>query len=732
MRKIYLLLSCICFTYLATAQFNYQAANTSIIAGTYTDLGANGSAITTNYLTGAMTFDDDFAESRPIGFSFNYNGLNFTTFTLSSNGFIILGDYIVDSVNMYYPNELAVENAIYPFAFDLDAGSGTPEYRVFTTGAVGSRVCTIQFKNVSDFGSTKQFENFSFQIKLYETSNNIEFVYGTATAHPTNADGAKFIAVGIKGTTVTSSVHATKGSTTSWASAQFLNGNYSVNYHNIRKTVLPTAGHTIRFTRTIPNDANIAGFSGFPAQSCYNSNQSVSVVVRNTGTSAIAIGAAPITLTVTGANTFTGTVANATSIAANATETITFSGINLNNVGNNNFRAVVNLSGDGNVANDTARTSLSTLSVSNTFPVIDDADGTSLTFGNIRTTNGTRNLWGLNPLTFPSGNYLNSNLSDSIKPKSGTRFYLFDSWSGTSSVGFSGVLYAGCYNIPAFNAGFTYDFSFWMSHDNSFATDLDSMYAVVSTDRGVTWTRVGSYQRYDAAATTPQWSQKTISLVSYAGQTILIGLQGVSKYGNVIAIDDIRVRANNPLPVTLTSFTGKKEGRNNILSWSTANELNNKGFEILRSADGKNFSSIGFEASKNNTTTSATNYSFVDEKALSGANYYQLKQVDKDGKTSLSNIVVLKSNTNKLEISTVYPNPANDKLNAIISSDKEEKVTVSITDLAGKVVNSQQVSTSNGSTNVFFNLQGLSKGTYLLRLTSTKNNEIQIEKFVKQ
>jgi hypothetical protein len=185
------------------------------------------------------------------------------------------------------------------------------------------------------------------------------------------------------------------------------------------------------------------------------------------------------------------------------------------------------------------------------------------------------------------------------------------------------------------------------------------------------------------------------------------------------------------LPVTLTSFTGKKEGNNNILSWTTANELNNKGFEIMRSADGRNFSSIGFEASKNNTTTTATSYTFVDEKALVGTNYYQLKQVDKDGKATLSNVVLLKSATRKLEISTVYPNPANDKLNAIISSDKEEKVTVSITDLAGKVVSSQQVSTSNGSTNVFFKLQGLSKGTYLLRLTSTKNNEIQIEKFVK-
>jgi hypothetical protein len=186
------------------------------------------------------------------------------------------------------------------------------------------------------------------------------------------------------------------------------------------------------------------------------------------------------------------------------------------------------------------------------------------------------------------------------------------------------------------------------------------------------------------------------------------------------------------LPVTLTSFTGKKEGNNNILSWTTANELNNKGFEILRSADGKNFSSIGFEASKNNTTTTATNYSFVDERALAGTNYYQLKQIDKDGKTSLSNIVVLKAATLKLEISTVYPNPATDKLNAIISSDKEEKLTVSITDLAGKVVSSQQITTTNGSTSVVFGLQNITKGTYLLRVTGSKNNQSLIQKFVKQ
>ncbi|MFY7884979.1 MAG: hypothetical protein ACOVOV_09075, partial [Dolichospermum sp.] len=49
-----------------------------------------------------------------------------------------------------------------------------------------------------------------------------------------------------------------------------------------------------------------------------------------------------------------------------------------------------------------------------------------------------------------------------------------------------------------------------------------------------------------------------------------------------------------PLPVSLVNFTGKKEGSINVLSWNTANEVNNKGFYLQRSADGVNFSNVTF------------------------------------------------------------------------------------------------------------------------------------------
>ncbi len=208
----------------------------------------------------------------------------------------------------------------------------------------------------------------------------------------------------------------------------------------------------------------------------------------------------------------------------------------------------------------------------------------------------------------------------------------------------------------------------------------------------------------------------------------MVGFEGVSKFGNVMGLDNIILRANTGLPATLVSFSGKKEGANNILSWTTANELNNKGFEVLRSADGKNYTSIATVESKNANGNSSVNtdYTFVDDKAFAGNNYYQLKQVDKDGKSTLSNIVVLKSITRKLEITTVYPNPATDKLVAIINSDKEEKVTVSITDLVGKEIMKQNINAKNFSEKL--NISQLNNGVYFLTISNA--NGMQSIKFM--
>ncbi len=190
-----------------------------------------------------------------------------------------------------------------------------------------------------------------------------------------------------------------------------------------------------------------------------------------------------------------------------------------------------------------------------------------------------------------------------------------------------------------------------------------------------------------------------------------------------------------PLPITLANFSGVREAGNNILNWSTANETNNKGFELERSANGEKFSSIASIASKaeNGNSSSVLYYSYTDEKPLTGTNYYRLRQIDFNGKESYSNIVVLKSaSIVKAEISRVYPNPVEAQLNLVLNTPSSEKVQIRITDLVGKVISEKVLQTNQGDNNVQFNTSNLSRGTYLIKVYSSSNSEMSTQKFIKQ
>ncbi len=135
------------------------------------------------------------------------------------------------------------------------------------------------------------------------------------------------------------------------------------------------------------------------------------------------------------------------------------------------------------------------------------------------------------------------------------------------------------------------------------------------------------------------------------------------------------------LPVSLVRFTGTKNNTINTLTWSTLTETNNKGFEILRSADGVQFTTLAFVASKadNGNSAQLIHYQLKDEQPLTTNNYYRLKQIDKDGKTTLSNIVLLKAgNATKLEVAAVYPNPVKNNLTVLINTSTTEKATITI------------------------------------------------------
>ena len=494
----------------------------------------------------------------------------------------------------------------------------------------------------------------------------------------------------------------------------------------------------IKLVRAFANDAALTAFTSLPSPSCFNTNETISVTLNNAGSNAIAASAAPVTLAVTGANTFSSTVSNTSSIASGGSTTITFTGVNLNNVGTNNITVYSSLPGDAYTLNDTLKTTITTTTTTTSFPVITDAETSTLIFEHLKILNGTRTLWNLNSFFTASttGAYKNSDLTDSLYPKSGTKYYIFDSWSGTSSLGNRVVLFAGCFALPPTNGTNVYDMKFWMSQDNSYPSDLDSIYAVVSVDRGVTWTRLlPGFGRANASFTTPGWIQRAVDITAYAGQTIQLGIEGVSAYGNIIGIDDIAVRANNPLPVTFTSFSGLKDGVKNILQWSTTTEINNAFFSLERSLDGTNFSELTTINSKalNGNSNAVLNYDFTDVKPIVGNNYYRLKQVDKDGKFSYSQIVLLKgSKLNGISVSAVYPNPAKDNVSIIFNAELAAKVNIAILDVAGKVAQQKQTILNSGQTSYTSDISTLRAGNYIIKVTDLSGAIINIQKLNKQ
>src|SRR5690606_18127695 len=94
----------------------------------------------------------------------------------------------------------------------------------------------------------------------------------------------------------------------------------------------------------------------------------------------------------------------------------------------------------------------------------------------------------------------------------------------------------------------------------------------------------------------------------------------------------------SPLPVELISFEATAGDYSIFLTWSTASEKNNAGFNLQRSIDGYNFENIAW-IDGNGTTNSPNNYSFEDKNVKPGVMYYyQLKQVDYNGEFEYSPI----------------------------------------------------------------------------------------------
>ena len=220
----------------------------------------------------------------------------------------------------------------------------------------------------------------------------------------------------------------------------------------------------------------------------------------------------------------------------------------------------------------------------------------------------------------------------------------------------------------------------------------------------------------------------TLKFVSYdtsswqaSDHTIIKGSVGNAS-GSIVSLSAINLlardltfgttdRTNNPLPITLISFTANCLSHGIELDWSTAAEFNDDYFTILRSSSIDNYKEVGVVTGSGNSDQ-VLNYSFTDWSATHDEYYYVLEQTDYDGTHKFYHPIEIDCKyTNHAEAS-VYPNPTQGIV--VINSSESELESLNVYNLLGQKITGQiKIISRNLTTSI--DLSKLRDGYYTIK-----------------
>lgn len=205
-----------------------------------------------------------------------------------------------------------------------------------------------------------------------------------------------------------------------------------------------------------------------------------------------------------------------------------------------------------------------------------------------------------------------------------------------------------------------------------------------------------------------------------SGATQLVWGLGTPNYN--FFLDDITYNELNTLPVNLLTFTAKPAYNNAKLYWSTAQEVNNRGFAVQHRVDGNDFKDIAF-INGNGNSTSVNSYTFTHHNPSKGVNYYRLKQIDLDGRSNYSEIVGLNFSIENQKL-RLKENPVGSTAVLSYTDVESKKLDLKVIDATGKVMIQQQWHVNAGNNILNINTEQLSPGIYVLRIADNWSSEI--------
>lgn len=173
------------------------------------------------------------------------------------------------------------------------------------------------------------------------------------------------------------------------------------------------------------------------------------------------------------------------------------------------------------------------------------------------------------------------------------------------------------------------------------------------------------------------------------------------------------------VPVKFSGFNVTKGNNSALINWSVENEdANTSNYEIERSLNGIDFSSVVSIAPKNNGK-SANTYAFTQDNLSSilssGAIYFRIKQTDKDGKAIYTEIKSVRLDGKSFGV-TAYPNPAKTFTRLSIDLVKDSEIKISVVDATGKQIQNMQLQGFKGLNVKEIGLDKLASGNYMVKV----------------
>ncbi|MBS1937210.1 MAG: hypothetical protein JSS84_05300, partial [Bacteroidetes bacterium] len=203
-------------------------------------------------MSGASTLigsgqDDAASAVTNIGFSFNYEGTNYTQFSVNSNGGMQLGGTQITAYAMNY-NIDSRPTSIQAYGGDGTTASGS--ITTVLTGSSPNQVRVVQYNVAMDYNPS--VANITYQVWLYEGTNKIEFRYGAGAPTGTNSGGIQIAITGanpLNYLNVLSNLSATSSSTAQYTTTNAWPGNGTVlTFSPPAPCTTPAPGNTLAST----------------------------------------------------------------------------------------------------------------------------------------------------------------------------------------------------------------------------------------------------------------------------------------------------------------------------------------------------------------------------------------------------------------------------------------------------------------------------------------------------